>query len=69
MDVLAKYERELERLTEFCERQGVYVVQAITRKLATDYAATWNAQYPSTQTQPMVRTRCRGFLKVCFEQE
>lgn len=69
VDVLAKYERELERLTEFCERQGVYVVQAITRKLATGYASTWNAQYPSTQTQAMVRTRCRGFLKFCFEQE
>jgi len=67
-DVVAKYERELERFASFLERHGVFVVGGITRELATRFAGTWEARYPSTQTRAMVRTRCRGFLRYCFEE-
>jgi integrase/recombinase XerD len=65
--VLEKYTRELARLREFCDRQGIYTVQGITRELLTGYCATWEKSYPSTQTRGAVRTRCRGFLKFCYE--
>lgn len=68
-DVIAKYERELGRLASFLERHGVFTVQGVTRELASRYAQTWEEQYPSSQTRSMVRTRCRGFLRYCFEEQ
>ena len=68
-DVVAKYVRELQRLVEHCERHGVYAVQGITRELLTGYCATWPSVYPSTQTRSAVRTRCRGFLRYCYESQ
>lgn len=66
-DVLGKYTRELDRLVEFCERKRVYNVSGLTRELLVGYAETWTAQYPSTQTRSVVRTRCGGFLRFCFD--
>src|SRR4051794_24495190 len=42
-DVLNKYVRELERLKTFCERQGAFTVQAITREMLTSYCASWDS--------------------------
>jgi integrase/recombinase XerD len=67
--VLGKYERELERMADFCEAQGVFTVGGLTREVLTAYAATWEATYPSSQTRSVVRTRCRGFLRYCYEAE
>jgi integrase/recombinase XerD len=64
-DVLAKYERELGRLASFCESQGVYTVQGLTKPLLTGYASTFATRYPSTQTRAAVRTRTTGFLRYC----
>jgi len=68
-DRLGRYVRELDRLREYCERAGVYVVQGITRELLTGYAATWDQLYPSTQTRSSVRDRVRAFLRYCYEAQ
>ncbi len=65
--VLGKYTRELDRLREYCERQSVFTVQAITRELLTGFCATWEAAYPSSYTRAKVRERLRSFLRYGFE--
>lgn len=66
-DVLKKYSRELERLKTFCEKRGVFTVQAITRELLTAFVATWEDAYPSSTTRSKVRERVRSFLRYCYE--
>lgn len=68
-DVLNKYTRELDRLCDYCEGEGIYTVVGLTREILTGYASTWERQYPSTQTRSVVRTRCRGFLTYCYEAQ
>jgi site-specific recombinase XerD len=68
-DVVAKYKRELGRLASFCEGRGIYTVQGLTRELLTGFATTWESSYPSSQTRSVVRTRCRGFLRYCYEAQ
>jgi len=65
--VLGKYTRELDRLRVYCERQKVFVVQAITRELLTGFCATWESAYPSSYTRAKVRERLRSFLRYGFE--
>lgn len=65
--VLGKYIRELDRLRDFCERQSVFTVQAITRELLTGFCGTWESVYPSSYTRSKVRERLRSFLRYCFE--
>lgn len=60
---LSRYNCELDRLRAYCERQGVYVVQGITRELLTGYCSTWETYYPSTNTRAKVRERLRSFLR------
>ena len=66
-DVHGKYERELTRLSSFAEGHGVFTVAGLDPELLTRYAATWKRVYPSSQTRSSVRTRCRGFLRYCYE--
>ena len=66
--VLKKYTLELGRLARYCERHGVFTVQGIERELLTEFAATWEAQYPSSNTRSKVRERCRS-LRFCFEAQ
>lgn len=68
-DRIGRYDRELDRLREYCERSGVYTVQGITRELLTGYCATWDQIYPSTQTRSSVRDRVRAFLRYCYEAQ
>ncbi len=65
--VLAKYARELKRLQTHCERNGVFLVQGITRELLVGYSATWPDLYPSTNTRQAVQSRLRHFLRFCFD--
>jgi integrase/recombinase XerD len=65
--VVKKYTLELERLSQFCERKGVYKVQGITREMLTDFCATWERYYPSSYTRAKVRERARSFLRYCYE--
>jgi site-specific recombinase XerD len=67
--VIGKYERELDRLREYCAGQRVYVVQGITRELLTGYAATWTKHYPASLTRSKVRERLRSFLRYCYQAE
>lgn len=65
--VLGKYARELERLRNYCARQSVFTVQAITRELLTGFCGTWEADYPSSYTRAKVRERLRSFLRYGFD--
>ena len=67
--VIKKYTLELERLSQYCERQGVYTVQGITRELLTGFCGTWETLYPSSCTRSKVRERVSGFLNYCFEAQ
>jgi integrase/recombinase XerD len=65
--VIKKYTLELKRLSDYCERKGVYTVQGITRELLTNFCSTWETYYPSSHTRSKVRERCRSFLRYCYE--
>lgn len=64
-----KYTRELTRLQAYCESEGVFTVQGITRELLTGFCATWEAAYASTVTRSKVRERLRVFFRYCFEAQ
>ncbi len=68
-DIQGRYARELSRLKSFCERQGVYTVQRITRELLVSYQSTWAELYPSTNTRLAVQARLRNFLRFCFDSK
>jgi len=65
--VIKKYTLELSRLSTFLERNGVYIVQGITRELITQFCDTWETYYPSSYTRSKVRERLRSFLRYCYE--
>jgi site-specific recombinase XerD len=67
--VIGKYTRELQRLRQYCERQGVYMVQGVTRELLTGFCGTWEQTYPSSSTRSKVRERCRSFLRYCYQAQ
>lgn len=67
--VLAKHKLGLERFREYCERQGVYTVQGITRELLTGFCATWETLYPSSITRAKNREKLRSFLRYCYEAQ
>jgi site-specific recombinase XerD len=64
---LSRYECELGRLQAYCEREGIYTVQNISRDLLTGYCSTWEGYYPSSTTRAKVRERLRSFLRYCYE--
>jgi integrase/recombinase XerD len=66
--VQGRYKVELGRLQAFCEGRGVYTVAGITSELLIRYIATWPKVYKSTQTQSMVLSRLRNFLRFCYHQ-
>jgi integrase/recombinase XerD len=68
-DLQGRYVRELFRLKSFCERQGVYLVQGITREVLVSYQSTWAELYPSTNTRLAVQARLRNFLRFCFDSK
>jgi integrase/recombinase XerD len=65
--VVSRYRSELGRFQSFCESRKVVTVQRIDRELLTEYAATWDQNYKSSNTQASVRERLRGFLRYCYE--
>ncbi len=69
IDVLGKYRRELARLQAFCERRRVFTVAGLDRELLTQFAGTWESQYPSSTTRSKVRERVRSFLRYCYEAQ
>jgi site-specific recombinase XerD len=66
---MGKYTRELERLRVYCEGEGVFTVQGITRESLTDFAGTWEALYPSSFTRSKLRERYRSFFRYCYEAQ
>lgn len=67
--VIKKYTLELARLSDYCERKGVYTVQGITRELLTDFCSLWEGWYPSSYTRSKVRERYRTFLRYCYQAQ
>jgi len=65
--VVSRYICELGRFQAYCEKQRIFTVSRITRELLTGYAATWEKQYPSSNTRASVRERLRSFLRYGFE--
>jgi site-specific recombinase XerD len=65
--VVSRYECELGRFREYCEREGIFTVQRVTRELLTGYAGTWEQYYPASTTRASVRERLRSFLRYCYE--
>lgn len=64
-EAYAKYEREILRLITFCERAGVFTLEALTLGTLTDYKATWPDLYPSSATRALVQQLIRVFLNYC----
>jgi site-specific recombinase XerD len=67
--LITTYKRELGRLRAYCESQGIYTVQGISRELLTGYCGTWLTVYPSSYTRLRVKERLSGFLTYCFEAQ
>lgn len=65
--VVARYESELRRFCNYCQRENVFTVRRITRELLVGYADTWADIYGSSNTRVAVRARLRTFLRQCFE--
>ena len=65
--VKGKYERELERLQQFCMGRTIFTVQGLNREVLIAYAATWADLYPSTMTRYQVQARTKHFLRFCHE--
>jgi integrase/recombinase XerD len=65
--VVGKYQRELDRLRDYCECHGVYTVQAITRELLANFCGTWETVYPSSNTRSKVRERLSSFLRYSYD--
>jgi integrase/recombinase XerD len=64
-EAVRRYEIEMNRFADFCEKQNVFVVAAINMLLLLKYKGTWPTFYPSSTTQMIVQKRLRGFLRFC----
>ncbi len=60
-----RYRSELTRFVTFCEKAGVFTVEAINMVLILNYKATWPTIYKSSTTQLIVQKRLSGFLHFC----
>jgi integrase len=67
--VLAKYELELGRLENFAAAKSLYFPAELGKELLTEFRATWNRHYPSSNTRIKVQERLRGFLRYCYDAE
>src|ERR1035437_231735 len=68
-DLIKKYKLWLGRLQAYCESEGVFTVQGITREIVTGFCADWPELYPSTYTRAKLRERYKSFLRYCFEAQ
>jgi len=65
--VLKKYERELQRFSDFVFAQSRFFPNEIDRECLIKYRETWDAIYPSSATRQMVQARLRNFLRFCYD--
>ena len=66
--VRAMYARELKRLREFSEPQGlITVAQALTMENLIALRATWNVVYPSSSSRAVVQKHLNNFLRFCYD--
>jgi integrase len=68
-DLIKKYTLWLGRLRAYCESEGIFTVQGITREIVTGFCADWPELYPSTYTRSKLRERYKSFLRYCFEAQ
>lgn len=62
-DVIRKYTRELARLEKWMAQHAAVLPSQMNLDLLIGFRATWEAQYPSSQTRQKVQERLRGFLR------
>jgi integrase/recombinase XerD len=67
--VLGKYELELGRLESFAAGKSRYFPAELSKELLTEFRATWNRHYLSSNTRIKVQERLRGFLRYCYDAE
>ena len=65
--VLKKYERELERFSDFMAQRSKRFPHEISLDTLTEFRAEWSDTYPSSTTRAKVQERLRGFLRYCYE--
>lgn len=66
-DLISKYRLWLGRLASYCESEGVYAVQGVTRELITGFCSGWEEQYPASLTRSKLRERYKSFMRFCHE--
>jgi len=66
--VRSMYARELKRLREFSEREGLLTVeQALTLENLIALRSTWNAVYPSSSSRAVVQKHLNNFTRFCYD--
>jgi integrase/recombinase XerD len=65
-DGLARYARELTRLTRYCAAVGIYTVQGVTGEMLTAYAGTWTV---SSGTKVLALKTLKAFFRHCYESK
>ena len=66
-DVQKKYQRELDRLKDFCWKRSKFFPAEIGVDDLTEFRSGWNELYPSSNTRSRVQTRLRAFLRYCHD--
>jgi len=65
--VLGQYRLDLSRLQTYCEREGVFMAEYITREILTGYCATWGSDPKTSNTRYARRTRLKTFFLFCVD--
>ena len=68
-DVLKKYERELDRFSEFMIGRSRFFPHEVSLQDITEFRSDWTEQYPSSTTRAKVQERLRAFLRYCYESK
>lgn len=68
-DLIKKYGLWLDRLRVYCEREGVFTVQGVTREVITGFCKDWPETYPSTYTRAKLRERYKSFFHYCQDAQ
>jgi site-specific recombinase XerD len=66
--VLKIYSRELKRLREFSERNGLLTVKrALTKDNLVAFRATWKRIYKSSHSRTTVQKNLKHFIRFCYD--
>lgn len=65
-DGLSRYARELNRLQNYAESQGCFVVTGLTAELLTGWMSTWTT---SSGTRALALKTLKCFLRACYDAQ